>query len=152
MRAAQRLGFLRKACRVLNISGRLTAYKGFVRPLMEYSPLAWGGAAPPPPHYLSQLDKMQRRALALIGPGVLALPTAGTSDCWHFRLHFTYYRECWHFAEPLAPPASSTNWCVDRVCLTCRSRHHCFLGQHMTHCQGPESKSGSQMATAFSFL
>ena len=46
MRAAQRLGFLRKACRVLDISGRLTAYKGFVRPLMEYSPLAWGGAAP----------------------------------------------------------------------------------------------------------
>ena len=49
MRAAQRLGFLRKACRVLDISGRLTAYKGLVRPLMECSPLALGGAAPSSP-------------------------------------------------------------------------------------------------------
>ena len=39
MDAAQRPGFLRKACRVLDISGRLTVYKGFVRTLMECSPL-----------------------------------------------------------------------------------------------------------------
>ena len=49
IRAAQRLGFLRKACRVLDISGRLTAYKGFVRPLMEYSPLCMGWRSPPSP-------------------------------------------------------------------------------------------------------
>ena len=87
MRAARRLGFLRKACHVLDISGRLTAYKGFVRPLMEYSPLAWGGAAP---HHLSQLDKIQRRALALIDPGVvvdsLSLRRTISGICFIYKL------------------------------------------------------------------
>ena len=50
------------------------------------------------------------------------------------------------FVWRLAP----LNWCVDRVSLACR--HYCLLGQHLTRCQGPDSKSGLQMATAFSFL
>ena len=49
MHAAQRLGFLRKAWQVLDISGRLMAYKGFVRPLMEYSHLCMGWRIAPSP-------------------------------------------------------------------------------------------------------
>ena len=105
MRAAQRLGFLRKACRVLDISGRLTAYKGFVRPLMEYSPLAWGGAAP---HHLSQLDKIQRRALALIGPGVvvdsLALRRTISGVCFIYKLMCGPRVPC---LQTLLPPRST---------------------------------------------
>ena len=59
---------LRKASAVLDIPGRLTTYKGFVRPLMEYSPLVWSGAAA---CHLSRLDRIQRRALSFLGPGVI---------------------------------------------------------------------------------
>ena len=67
LRAAQRIGFLRKSFKVLDTHGRFAAYKGFVRPMLEYCPLVWAGAAP---HHLSRLDKIQKRALSLIGPGV----------------------------------------------------------------------------------
>ena len=44
-RACQRLGFLRKASRVLHPRDRSTVYKGFVRPMLEYAPLVWMGAS-----------------------------------------------------------------------------------------------------------
>ena len=67
-RACQRLGFLRKASHVLDHRGRLCAYKGFVRPVLEYAPLVWMGAAPT---HLARLDRVQRRAMAIIGPQTL---------------------------------------------------------------------------------
>ena len=75
MRAAQRLGFLRNACRVLDI---LRPAYGVQRVRqtphgVQPAPLAWGGAAP---HHLSQVDKIQRRALCLIGPGVVVYSLA----------------------------------------------------------------------------
>ena len=104
MRAAQRQG-LRKACRVLDISGRLTASKGSVRPFMEYSPLAWGGAAP---HALSQMDKIQRRELALIGPGVvvdsLALRRTISGICFIYKLMCGLCVPC---LQTLLPPRST---------------------------------------------
>ena len=66
VRATQRIGFFRKACHVLDPPGRATAYRGFIRPLMEYCPLVWMGAAAT---HLSQLDRVQHRALTLIGTG-----------------------------------------------------------------------------------
>ena len=48
---------------VLCTRGRAVVYKGFVRPLMEYSPLVWLGAA-----HLNKLDRVQLRALKIIGP------------------------------------------------------------------------------------
>ena len=62
-------------------------YKGFVRPMLEYCPLVWAGAA----HYhLSRLDKIQKRALSLIGPGVsvdsLALRRSVSSLCLLHKL------------------------------------------------------------------
>lgn len=68
LRANQRIGLLRKAARVLDYEGRLATYKGFVRPLMEYAPLVWMGAAS---SHLLKLDKVQRRALHIIGPQTL---------------------------------------------------------------------------------
>ena len=38
LRANQRIGFFRKASRVLNRQGRIATYKGFIRPLLEYAP------------------------------------------------------------------------------------------------------------------
>ncbi|XP_065197631.1 uncharacterized protein LOC135829154 [Sycon ciliatum] len=66
VRATQQIGFFRKACHVLDPPGRATAYRGFIRPLMEYCPLVWMRAAAT---HLSQLDRVQHRALTLIGTG-----------------------------------------------------------------------------------
>ena len=68
VRAAQRIGFLRKASAVRDIPSRLTTNKSFVRPLMEYSPFVWSGADA---CHLSRLDRIQRRALSFLGPGVI---------------------------------------------------------------------------------
>ena len=87
LRAAQRIGFLRKSFKVLDTHGRFAAYKGFVRPMLEYCPLVWAGAAP---YHLSRLDKIQKRALSLIGPGVsvdsLALRRSVSSLCLLHKL------------------------------------------------------------------
>ena len=45
VRAAQRIGFLRKAFTLLDHHGRTVAYKGFIRPVLEYCPLVWSGVA-----------------------------------------------------------------------------------------------------------
>ena len=50
--------------------------------MLEYCPMDWAGAAP---YHLSRLDKIQKRALSLIGPGVsvdsLALRRSVSSLC-----------------------------------------------------------------------
>ena len=68
LRAARRIGFLRKACKVLDHKGRTAAYKGFVRPMLEYCPLVWSGAAD---SHLRRLDKVLKRALSLLGQGTI---------------------------------------------------------------------------------
>ena len=88
LRATQRIGFLRKASRVLGLHGRAVAYKGFVRPMMEYCPLVWSGAAA---CHLSRLEKAQKRALSLIGPGAivdsLALRRTVSGLCFLYKLY-----------------------------------------------------------------
>ena len=68
LRARQRLGLLRKASSVLDSRSRVIVYHGFVRPVMEYCPLVWMGAAD---CHLKRLDRTQRSALHLIGNGAL---------------------------------------------------------------------------------
>eukprot|EP00117_Sycon_ciliatum_P015231 scpid90198/ scgid15163/ len=68
LKANSRLGFLRKAARVLDGAGKRTVYRGFVRPVLEYAPLVWMGAAS---SHLRLLDRVQRRALHILGPDVL---------------------------------------------------------------------------------
>ena len=72
---------------MLDTHGRFAAYKGFVRPMLEYCPLVWAGAAP---YHLSRLDKIQKRALSLIGPRVsvdsLALRRSVSSLCLLHKL------------------------------------------------------------------
>jgi len=74
VKARQRLGLLRRAAGLLDPKGRAAVYRGFVRPLMEYAPLVWMGAAP---SHLSRLDRVQERAASIIGPDV-QLPSLGT--------------------------------------------------------------------------
>ena len=51
-------------------------YKGFVRPVLEYVPLVWMGACQT---YLDHLDRVQRKALDIIGPGTLLDSLTGLS-------------------------------------------------------------------------
>ena len=85
----QRLGLLRRAAPYVSREGRLTVYKGFVRPVLEYAPLVWMGAAP---SHLSRLDSIQRRALRIIGPGTalqsLSLRRNVAALTYTYKLHF----------------------------------------------------------------
>ena len=47
--------------------------------MLEYCPLVWAGAAP---YHLSRLDKIQKRALSLIGPGLSVDSLAPQTDEW----------------------------------------------------------------------
>ena len=67
----------RKAAAVLGPAGRVTAYKGFVRPVPEYGMLTWMGASQTT---LRQLANVQRRALHVIGPGSF-LPSLEVRCC-----------------------------------------------------------------------
>ena len=59
-RGCQRLGFVKRSSRVLGAEGIVNAYKGFVRPVLEYSVLTWMGAAE---SNLNKLEQVQARAL-----------------------------------------------------------------------------------------
>ena len=66
-RANQRLGLLRNVSPLLDPCSRQIVYCEFVRPVMEYCPRVWMGAAD---WHLRRLDQAQRSAL-LIGHGAL---------------------------------------------------------------------------------
>ena len=71
-RGCQRLGVLHRACRVLDNHGRLCAYKGFVRPILEYAPLVCGWELHPATSPDSTVCRnVQWPLLAIIGPGAL---------------------------------------------------------------------------------
>ena len=78
IRGTQRLGFLRKAAAVLGPAGCVTAYKGFVRPVLEYGMLTWMGASRTT---LRQLANVQRAPY---------MSLAGVRSC-----------QAWRYAEPL---------------------------------------------------
>ena len=67
-RAVARLGLLRRASSFLGREGRWTTYRGFVRPVLEFTPLTWMGAAN---SHLQSLGRAQRKALSIIGPDAL---------------------------------------------------------------------------------
>ncbi|XP_045124027.1 uncharacterized protein LOC123511983 [Portunus trituberculatus] len=64
--AAGKLACLRRMSGFLDSRGRELLYKAEIRSSLEYSCLAWGGAAP---SHLAVLDKIQRRAERLIEDG-----------------------------------------------------------------------------------
>ena len=87
-KANQRMHFFKKVAPLLNVAGKLCLYKEFVRPTMEYSFLTWMGAAE---SSLKQLDRVQHRALRLIGLGVV-LPHLSHRRmvgalCYMYKLH-----------------------------------------------------------------
>ena len=88
-RANQRIYFFRKASRVLNQNARRIVYNGFIRPVLEYSPLAWMGACS---SSLARLDAVQHRALKTIGPNTLlqslAVRRKVSALCYLYKLHY----------------------------------------------------------------
>ena len=83
------LAFFRKASRVLNRQGRMATYKGFIRPLLEYTPIISIGAAQ---SHLQALDRIQRKAMRIIGDQTL-LPTLGTC-CLVSAFTYLYKLHC----------------------------------------------------------
>ena len=81
------LGLLRKASQLLNCRGRLSVYKGFVRPILEYAPLAWMSAAP---SHHKHLNRVQRQALGPIGHGTqsLSLRHEVVALCYLYKLRY----------------------------------------------------------------
>ncbi|KAG0724822.1 RNA-directed DNA polymerase from mobile element jockey [Chionoecetes opilio] len=61
--SAWRLSCVRRISHFLDAKGVEVLYKAQVRPLMEYSPLAWSSC---PPSYLATQDRVQRRAQRLV--------------------------------------------------------------------------------------
>ena len=78
LRAARRIGFLRKAFKVLDHKCRTAAHKGFVRPMLECCPLLWSRAAD---GHLRRLDKVQKRALSLLGQGTIVDSPCAPPHC-----------------------------------------------------------------------
>ena len=79
---------------------------GFVRHLLEYAPQAWMGAAPT---HLHQLDRVQRRALYIIGPNAILQSLASRRHV--AALSFLYKLFCMSgpdqltaMVPPLQPP------------------------------------------------
>ena len=119
-KANQRLHFFKKVAPLLNVPGKLVVYKGFVRPTMEYSCLVWMSASDTS---LRQLDRVQRRALHLIGPGTY-LPRrsqrrAVASLCYIYKLHYLANS---HPLAAMLPPAGATHTRPTRQSAT--ERHH----------------------------
>ena len=90
---------------------------------MEYCPLVWNGAAP---SHLARLDRVQKRALSLIGPGAvvdsLALRRTISGLCVLFKLMCGARLPC--MAELLPPPADYAN---PRTRRQLQAAHgHCF--------------------------
>ena len=61
--AAWKLSCVRRISHLLDAKGVEVLYKSQVRPLMEYSTLAWSSC---PPSYLASLDRVQARAQRLV--------------------------------------------------------------------------------------
>ena len=89
IRGTQRLSFLRKAAAVLGPAGRVTAYKGFGLPVLEYGMLTWMGASQTT---LRHLANVQRHALHVIGPGSflpsLEVRQAVAALCFLYKLQY----------------------------------------------------------------
>ena len=64
-RANMRLGVLRRLRSYFSNNQMLAVYRGLVRPCMEYASPVWGGSS-----HVSSLDRVQRRAVRLIGAPV----------------------------------------------------------------------------------
>ena len=105
VRGNQRLYFLRKAARYLDSQSLMKVYRGFVRPILEYSPLVWMGAAP---SHLARLDQVQKRAMKIAGSPVLLQSLAARR--YVAGLCYLYKLQC--LLEPkklvqMVPPSAS---------------------------------------------
>lgn len=102
-RARQRLGLLKKASAILPPLHMEKAYKGFVRPLLEYCPLVWMGAAD---SHLQQLTNVQMKALKVIGETwlpSLALRRTVAACTYLYKLH--HLADSSPLKSMLPPPA-----------------------------------------------
>ena len=121
LHATQKLGFLRRASRILNQQSLLATYRDFVRPILEYTPTIWMGAAP---IHLHQFDRVQRGALRLMGLGIILQSLAARPEVYAFIfLCNLMYRD-----EPLQLAILPHRQGPSLDPLT-RSQHH----QHLMH-------------------
>ena len=129
-KANQRLHFFKKVAPLLNGPGKLAVYKGFVHPTTEYNCLVWMGASDTS---LRQLDRVQRRALHLIGPGTylprLSHRRAVDSLCYIYKLHYLANS---HPLAAMLPPTGATHTRPTRQSATERY-HYQLLSTNPAH-------------------
>ena len=132
IRGTQRLGFLRIAAAVLGPAGCVTAYKGFVQPVLEYGMITWIGASQTT---LRQIANVQRCALHVISPGSvlpsLEVRRAVAALCLLYKLH---YLPGPAILTRLLPPCSPLLQRETRMQLAV---HHNY---QMTHSQSRHSR------------
>lgn len=118
--ASKKLGVLGKACQYFSSAHRLQLYKAQVRPHMEYCSHLWAGA---PQYQLTPFDRIQRRAVRVIGDenlttglDLLALRRDVGSLCILYRF---YHGECSDELFGLVPAAEFCHRTTRR-----RERYH----------------------------
>ena len=110
--------FFTKAAAVLTSTARVTVYKGFVRPLLEYCPLVWNCASV---STLAQLEGVQRRALHIIGPNVVLQSLAVRRKV--AALSYLYKLQSLPHGSSLRatlPPQFTQSSTLTLSCTTCR--------------------------------
>ena len=89
IRATQKIGFFRQACHVFDLLRRVTAYRGFIRSVMEYCPPVLVGVTTT--HFF-RLAGVQCHTLPLISYGAvmdtLAVRCQAVSLIMFYRLQF----------------------------------------------------------------
>ena len=109
-KAAQCLIFLKRCKRYFSPNDLLNIYTSYIRPKMEYNAHIWAGASS---SYLQFLDRVQDRAIRLIGDGRTA---SSLSSLGHRRdvgclvlLYRYFHGECPSEIRDLVPPLRSFN-------------------------------------------
>ena len=128
-RGRSRLHFLRKCAPILDPRGRERVYKGFVRPLLEYSPLVWVGA---PSTHIQLLDKVQQSALKIIHPQTwlysLPLRRDVAALTYLYKLHYLPRDSPLRVMVPNKVPASRPRPCTRALS---RPRHAIQLAHNL---------------------
>ena len=96
VRASHRLGYLRRTAHLLDHRGRLSVYKGFIRPVLEYAPLVMMSAAKT---HLQQLDRVQAKAMRLIIPRHSSTESCCTANSGWLDIPFQAPDHRWSSAD-----------------------------------------------------
>jgi len=135
-RASRILGMLRRAQWLLPKSGKVVAYKAFVRPLMEYASPVWNGGTTTA---LRLLDIVQNRAISAFG-------ISDPVDC---RIQFLSHRRkvaglCVFYKFFNQPASSELRSLLPELSCPTRCTRHACAAHHLS-LEVPKSRTDSHL-------